>query len=190
MVQIFWFRSGFCNQLGCRVQGCPNGSGFANVAPHFNLSTMAWRARQQSVEFLVDKEMKSFASPYPTVRVWSDSRPIWYARWGLPDSFPVWLLALEDEVTWVFLSTRQRTIGCEVANRTSRMSVCTSVLLPECLMSLVSRRSFFPMSSGGPLFPQCQRSQGLIHNELSILLPACTSCLISFYLSYSSFLFS
>ena len=48
----------------------------------------------------MDKEVKPFASPYPNVRTHSDSRPIWYPRWVLPEAFCVCggLFALEELV--------------------------------------------------------------------------------------------
>ena len=45
---------------------------------------------------LVNKEMLAFAAPYPTVRAYSDARPIWFNRWSLPDTLRVWLLSMEE----------------------------------------------------------------------------------------------
>ena len=65
----------------------PNGSRFAAVVPHSNLSTMSWHIPLANEQWnvLVGKETKSFASPYPNVRSYSDSHPIWYSPWAMPE---------------------------------------------------------------------------------------------------------
>ena len=71
----------------------PNGSRLAAVAPHSNLSTMGWGIFLASNYWnaFADKDVKAFASPYPTVSTYSDSRLIWMSM-GFARSFPCFVV--------------------------------------------------------------------------------------------------
>ena len=52
---------------------------------------------------LVNKEMLAFATPYPTVRAYSDARPVWFNRWTLPPTLRAWLLSMEEHTFYLFI---------------------------------------------------------------------------------------
>ena len=97
----------------------PNGSRFAAVAPGENVSTMGWHVplARNHWNALADKEMKAFAAPYNTVRAYSDSRPIWYSRWTLPEPLRVWLLSLEEHAFYLFVYFALATLSMRTPNQ-------------------------------------------------------------------------
>ena len=57
-----------------------NGPRFAAAPLNSNQSTMGWviPLTKKDWNALVNKEMLAFATPYPSVRAYSDARPIWF----------------------------------------------------------------------------------------------------------------
>ena len=82
-----------------------NGSRFAAVTPDSSKSTMGWviPLTKSSWNVLVNKEMLAFATPYPTVRAYSDARPIWFNRWSLPLTLRSWLLSMEEHTFYLYI---------------------------------------------------------------------------------------
>ena len=82
-----------------------NGSRFAAVAPSSNKSTMGWviPLTVNSWNVLANKEMLAFATPYPTIRAYSDARPVWFNRWTLPPTLRAWLLSMEEHTFYLFI---------------------------------------------------------------------------------------
>ena len=97
----------------------PNGSRFASVAPGENVSTMGWHVplARNHWNALADKEMKAYSAPYDTVRAYSDSRPVWYSRWALPEPLRVWLLSLEEHTFYLFVYFTLATLSMRSPNQ-------------------------------------------------------------------------
>ena len=82
-----------------------NGSRFAATTSDPKKSTMGWviPLTVNSWNALANKEMLAFATPYPTVRAYSDVRPIWFNRWSLPPTLRAWLLSMEEHTFYLFI---------------------------------------------------------------------------------------
>ena len=98
-----------------------NGSRFAAATSGPDKSTMGWviPLSVSSWNVLVNKEMLAFATPYPTVRAYSDARPVWFNRWALPPTLRAWLLSLEEHTFYLFIYMTLATLSIRSPNSLS-----------------------------------------------------------------------
>ena len=77
-----------------------DGSRFAAATSGPNKSTMGWVIPLfvSSWNVLANKKMLAFATPYPTLRAYSDARPIWFNHWALLPTLRAWLLGMEEHI--------------------------------------------------------------------------------------------